>query len=125
MERAASLVTAPQATSARRGKQGGFFVCLFAFPWTVKLWAVLKAGYKTWQTGSGFSPFSLPSPGGVGLVAPAVFQALPAGEWELGPRIASGVFFLVMLVGYNEKILQIPSEKSFLPFIITGLDKLS
>lgn len=119
------MVTAPQATGAGRGKQGGIF-CLFV---------CLSLNHEALGCAEGripdvmariwFCTFSFPCPRGAGLVAPADFSGPVSRGVRTKPTGCIRALFLVMLVGYNEKILQIPSEKSFLPFIITGPDKLS
>lgn len=124
MGRAASLVTAPQAMGAGRGKQGSifWFVC---FSLNGEALGRAEGRIPDVMDRIWFCTFSLPSTGGAGLVAPAAFWGPASGRVRTRPIDCIRALFLVMLVGYNEKIIQIPSEKSFLPFIITGPDKLS
>lgn len=119
------MVTAPQATGAGRGKQGGIFCLFVCFSLNCEALGSAEGRIPDVTDRIWFCTLSLPSPGGVGLVALAAFSGLASGGVRTRPMDCIRALFLVMLVGYDEKILQIPSEKSFLPFVITGPDKLS
>lgn len=72
MGRAASLVTAPQAMGAGRGKQGSifWFVC---FSLNSEALGRAEGRIPDVMDRIWFCTFSLPSTGGAGLVAPAAF----------------------------------------------------